>query len=601
MADKKIDKTISIVAFTLITAAIVIAHNSPAQGYEASIYESTPISVWILLMLSTLCGIYLTVSSLFGKNENSRFAILGISIAGLSAAVLLLVFALRGYYLIGIDADTSRHMYFVNYLLTWGHSGSANYYPMLHYYVAALYDLTGISVVNIFKYLPVFFEVFFMASIYLLASTVLPLKKQALLAVLAGIPLINTASWVYLYLYPDFLFTMLFPFIFWVVLRSLGKREFTFTGLAVVLVICAAVIHPLSVATIILLLLGVWLFQRFKAPFPGPKSHLKRFASSQNLILLSAIVGSGWIIHFRIYGANVREVLAGAFHGSVADLYTERLIVASGVGYNIYVQFLKLNGAITIYLVLSLIAFVVVWTRLSRGEADLFKLKGLFGGFLLIAVIEAPILLISPYGPLRAVAFLVILSAVFVGFLLFEFNRWLVSSKKRRKTIGVALACLLLLSVSASGMLDLYRSPFTLSMTRQTTYAEVYGYHWFLTKKSLKDYSAMLVEPQKFLYLLPITKAAYVTQEMAMRGEQQQLPLHFGYTNHSQVGDVFSNSTYIILTKQSERLFVDVYPQLASQRYSPQDYAQFANDTTANKVYSNGGLDVWSVTANGAR
>jgi hypothetical protein len=105
MVSERVLKTISILSFVLITVSIALIYNSQAVGYEASIYENTPLLAWISLILSMGCGIYLAISSLFGRGANSRFAILGVSIAGFSTVVILLVFALRGYYLLNVSGD----------------------------------------------------------------------------------------------------------------------------------------------------------------------------------------------------------------------------------------------------------------------------------------------------------------------------------------------------------------------------------------------------------------------------------------------------------------------------------------------------------------
>jgi hypothetical protein len=63
------------------------------------------------------------------------------------------------------------------------------------------------------------------------------------------------------------------------------------------------------------------------------------------------------------------------------------------------------------------------------------------------------------------------------------------------------------------------------------------------------------------------------------------------------MGETVKNDTYVVFSEQSMRWYVDLYPQLASQRIQPQDFDKMGNDTTLNKVYTNGGFDVWYLKA----
>jgi hypothetical protein len=594
MVNERLLKTISIFSFVLITVAIALIYNSQAAGYEASIYASTPILAWISLILSLGCGIYVAVSSLFSRGANNRFPILGVSIAAFSTVVILLVFALRGYYALNVRGDIGEHLSLVYYVLAHGSASQLDYYPLTHYYVAALYDFTGISIIDIFGYLPAFFEVLYMAAIFLLATTVLPRKEQAILATLAGIPLLHD---FYLMLTPNALLVLVFPFVTYVILRSLDRRALSFTLLAVILVVFLAVLHPLGALTLAILLFGLWLFQRFKAPFKGSELSLKKFKIDQNLMVLSAITFFGWIIHFEAYGVTINNVLT-QFNSN--ETYAARLATtadaAQAVGYNIYEQFLKLWTGTAIYLTLSLIAFVLVWRGLSRGK-DLVRLKGLLGGTCLVVAVFMPFLFVNAIvSPFRILASVLTLSAVFVGFVLFEFNDWLVSFKKHGKTVGVVVACVLLIGVSVNGILYLYPSTFTLAGTIQTTHAEVDGNYWFLLNR-IPDLGilGLYYAPYRFSYLLPAVNES--TQPYLSPSSIQNVPWHLGYNNYTHMGEAVKNDTYVVFSEQSKRWYVDVYPELASVRIQPQDFSRMDNDTTLNKLYTNGGFDVWYLTA----
>ncbi len=599
MGSYRVLKTISIVSFALITLAIALAYNSQATGYEASIYESTPVFVWIALTLSTLCGVYVTVSSLYNRGCKSRFPILGLSIAAFSAVVVVLVFALRGY-LLNITGDVGNHLYSVSYLLTWGHAGSRNYYPLMHYYMATLHNFTGIALLDIFDYLPAFFNAFFMASVYLLAKTVVARNEQAILAALAGIPLLVTSP----FMTPFAVLVWFFPFIAYIVFHSAGRSKNSCTLLAIILTVFSAILHPLGAITLLALLLGVWLFQRFKTPFHGSDRTLKRLTASRSLALLFVALLFGWLSRTYILTHTLQKVLGRYRTIPYISSYADLAAAAQGFGYNIYELILKLYGGTALYIALSTVAFVLVWKRLSQGE-DLLKLKGLFGGYVLIIAVYVPLFFAQIVSPFRVLCFILTLSAVFVGFVLYEFKQRLMF-KKNGKAINIVVTCALIVAVSVNGMLILYPSTLTRSPTLQTTNAEVSGNLWFLEKTVPQvDFKGLtggvVFTPWRFLWLLPDKpqNGSSARSDLMYYPDQfyvKEVPPHLGYDNYTKMGQTVWKDTYVAFSEQSKRVYVDVYPEIASKRILPEDFSRMENDTTLNKVFSNGGFDTWYLT-----
>jgi hypothetical protein len=225
------------------------------------------------------------------------------------------------------------------------------------------------------------------------------------------------------------------------------------------------------------------------------------------------------------------------------------------------------------------------------------RLKGLLGGTCLVVAVFMPFLFVNAIvSPFRILASVLTLSAVFVGFVLFEFNDWLVSFKKHGKTVGVVVACVLLIGVSVNGILYVYPSPFTLAATMQTTRAEVDGNYWFILNKIPDlDSLGLYFVPGRFSYLLAGVNES--TRPDIGPWSIQNVPWHLGYNNHTLMGETVKNDTYVVFSEQSMRWYVDLYPQLASQRIQPQDFDKMGNDTTLNKVYTNGGFDVWYLKA----
>ncbi len=596
MESNRVLKAISIFSFALITIAIALAYNSQAAGYEASIYEGTPLFVWIILTLSTLCGAYVTIRSLYDNGSNSRFPILGLSIVAFSAVVVVLVFALRGY-LWNLSGDVGKHLYLVSYLQTWGHAGPRNYYPLMHYQIATLHYFTGITLTDIFGYLAVFFDVFLMGSIYLLAKTVMARKEQAILATLAGIPLLATS----IFITPNAILTCFFPFSAYVFLRSTGRSKNSFLLLASIVTVFIAILHPLGAATLVMFLLGVWFFQR---SFRGSDRTRSKLTKSRILlVLLLVVVFFGWISRTQTFESTLRNVQGEYGSNPYISSLASQFAAAQGFGYNIYEQFLLNFGGISLYIALSLVAFVLVRKGLARGD-DLLKLRGLFGGYVLIVALYVPLLFVQIVSPFRVLPFILTLSAVFVGFVLYEFKERL-TFKKNGKAICIVVTCALIVAVSVNGMLSVYPSPLTLSETLQTTNAELSGNLWFLVNTiPYIKFEGFAVAPWQFLWLLSnkpqngtSARVDLIRYPDMQTYSHETVPWHLGYNNHIRMGETVTENRYVVFSQLSKRVYVDVYPEIASRRIQPQDFDKMENDTTLNKLFSNGGYDIWYLTA----
>ena len=66
-----------ITPFVLITLTLLIIKNSPAKGYELSIYTSTPFLAWIFLIVSATGGISIILHQAFIGDKKSNWWIIG--------------------------------------------------------------------------------------------------------------------------------------------------------------------------------------------------------------------------------------------------------------------------------------------------------------------------------------------------------------------------------------------------------------------------------------------------------------------------------------------------------------------------------------------
>lgn len=154
--------------------------------------------------------------------------------------------------------------------------------------------------------------------------------------------------------------------------------------------------------------------------------------------------------------------------------------------------------------------------------------------------------------------------------------------------------CSVLAATLLGGFSCLYPSSFLHEPTIQTPVAEIDGMGWFLNQKNpTLQITTLLLTPQNFQFASSNWNADAPVSDNYSFGATTALPLHLGYNNNSTLGKSVGNDTYVVLTEKAKEFYVDVLPELAPLRYSPRDFKHMDNDTSLDKLYSNGGLDIW--------
>src|SRR5512136_174980 len=83
-------KLIGLLCIVFVILALVLIHQSPATGYELSIYRGTPVLVWYLLFLSLVGGIGIVIHELAtGRLHESRTYLVGFAVVLLTAVAFL--------------------------------------------------------------------------------------------------------------------------------------------------------------------------------------------------------------------------------------------------------------------------------------------------------------------------------------------------------------------------------------------------------------------------------------------------------------------------------------------------------------------------------
>lgn len=563
-------KIISSISFILIALALIlIARNSPATGYELSIYSSLPGITWLFLLSALACGICIIVYEAF--TSKSKFWLIGFFIILLVNFVILSLQFFRGYYLYGIS-DPLAHLRWARSIASTGFISEGNFYPVTHILGAVLIEVCDIAPETVMKYLPVIFTALFMLFTYLLASVVSSKKEHAILAAAASSALLF--SYYHLTPYPHALSLFTYPLMFYLYFKSLNTPSFANKMALIILVLLFPFFHPVSEMVLISCLV---IAEAAKLGWARRMHYSYRIENiSMNPALISFITFFLWISYFTVLGSTAKRVFqwtAGETSSVVAR--ASELEPVFGLGpWGFFELSLKMYGHNLIFIILSLVALGIIirYFLQRRNEVrNFFILSSLFLTSSLIYIIICMGLGLVTWGRILGANIGMWATPVLASFALYKiFKR-----PRIPKIIGIAAVVITLFSASTIGVFSVYRSPWISQPNWQITQMDMCGADWFGSHKA-PDF-------------------AYAPMGWSGGYHYFKMPKHFGYTEHESVGEVVGKETYMVLTERFKQAsaepalkeWMNIKDCFAKPGFNKEDFVRIEEDTSVNKVYTN--------------
>ncbi|MFC1898795.1 DUF6541 family protein [Chloroflexota bacterium] len=597
------------ICLVLITVALLTSWNTPATGYEASIYTATPPMVWVVLFVSIICGAGIVVQQIYTReHERRNLWKIGLLLIVLSVTTVLSLQIIRGYAMWG-RGDVPSHLGIVQDIISNGHIGRQNFYPAAHIYLTQFSSICDIAPIVISKYMPIFFALLYVLFIYLLAKSVLPHKSQRILVILAAM-----ASVTFLHDYrntlilvPNHLANFFLPLVFFLLIKKSATNtsglRMQFSLLILVTILFLPLFHPVPAFALLVMVLTIWfpakIFNKFKrGASTGITISSPRLDATISLLLIIWIIT--WISSFSVYESIISNlyILATEESQTHLDLLLINIQYAQLYGYNSVAQFIKVYGCQLIYLVLLLISIPVVLKRLNKEYSPLVSLYGPFGMFILLTGIFYISNVIG--GPMRIFQYSIMLSTIFTGFTLY----WIIEKAQHSYHLiylpGLysSLVLLLLILVFTGGILRFYPSSYTLVPNAQITQTEIEGMKWcFDNKNNDIGISSIFIDAKRFADFLVTPEERKHLRYTPIETSETRAPWHFGYDENATIGDSYVGDNYLALNEMDRVIYQEVFQGMAEFRFNPTNFEKLQQDTSVDKVYSNKGLDIWYINA----
>jgi hypothetical protein len=590
------------ICYALLAAILIVLNNSPATDYEASIYTATPSIVWVVIIITFVCGLGIIVHQLYtGRHEAHNLWLLGIGLTAASSLIACSVQILRGY--IHLGGDVTTHLAYVQNIISGGHFESQIVYPAMHVYLAQLSQILNVDPMRLILYIPVLFYIVYMLFIYLLARAILPEKGHVLLATVAGMVL--PLYFIIHHATPLNMADMMVPFAFLLCQKYLYRytpQKAQFAVLLLIIAFLLPVFHPIAATALLLTLLTISLpgkaYDRLIMK-KRPAGSEYRFATLLSLILFIWLIT--WVSGLHVWEQMVRSmrdvITLGITKTSISGLKTS-MAYASGYGYSVIEQFLKVYAMPLIYGLLTIISLPLLFNKLPRNNQlrSLLAWCGPLGIFVVLMGIS--------FGPVvglffnRVSRYIIIVSALFVGFVFYEVlkSTHRASGKNPWPKLSLGLTAVALIIVYINMVFTTNGSHFILSPNSQMTRSEITGVGWFINNKKV-DVTSLFLSTQGYRI-----KYLFLPRAEAIRREDipgwvpfPQPPYHFNYDKNTRLGESYQEDYYLVLNQQDRLLYTEVWPEMAEYRFYPQDFEKLEQDPSVDKLYASSGLDIWYI------
>jgi hypothetical protein len=602
-------KSILIILFLFLTASLIITWNTPSTGFESSIYNNTPLVLWIAIIFSVIVGISLVILSLSDSNlSSSNLWKYGLLLIFFCYAICLGLFIIRGYYSWNMYGDTSTHLGYINEILRNGYMPETLFYPVTHIFLSGITLLTTLNPLFLAKILPFFYGLLVIFYIYIFVRVISSHQIIPIIAVIIAC----TFPYGYFYgiLTPNFLGNLMIPLALFIMYKYFESDNISWSILFCIILILYPVFHFVPSLFLGLCLVIPWMLYTlldFLNVFKEKNLDVHKLYKIPEKIVIPFLIlliwNYFWYSFSQPYRLTILDLYRKIFVEEKGPSYyldlANQVSYAQAYGYSPAEIILKQYGNPIILLILSVLAFILLWKTITRKQEQI-KIFLLYGPWAIICIILPGLYLFYLYfGPLRLVTYISFLGTIFTACLM---SYMLIKSRNSKKffiswmikiAVIVVLVCLFL-----SGLLNLYNSPYNKILNNeQTTYSEISGMSFLFNYRNVTiPISGLTAAPGRFadLLLTPEGRAAQGIPHWYL-DDINKVPWHFGYDNFSSIAYSYNVTTDLVITQKDKAIYTDYVPNMAKYRFFSYDFERLKNDSGASHIYSNGGFDLLEI------
>lgn len=593
--------TITALIFLIFSLYYIIV-NGEANGYEISIYNAFPLFFWITILLCLFFGITIVVLNIY-RNNNSNFWSIGIIIIIITNLIILLLPYFRGYAIYG-RGDTLSHLGQIKIIFENNHLSNLNYYPITHLLGDIIIQITGISRNIVVNFLYSIYYLFYFFGILILSKILTKDKKQRVMIIALSTPLLF--SRFHTLIHPSFFSLYMIPYILYFYQLYIKKREIKYNILMIITIFWLIFCHPTAAIFLIIIfssiLIIIYLYRilkKFKKIIKYKEMNLN-YKSPATLIIFIITIFFSWYFNFPNFTTSFKTVYDWLYLDTgiaVSDKYFNLVSMANLNINQLSYFFIKKYGAISIYLIISLISIIFIFknTIKTHNKQDITSPLFVYGFLFLIGLIFSSILFFNDFvedNPDRVLRFFIIFSIILNGLISYEIYKKI--NRNKIKKLFYILFLFIILFSSYIGVFNVYNSPFVGQQNFQVTNYDIQGMKFFLNKL---DNSIITSTRNNFLFkgFENLLMESEIENNDRIKLDQEIIPTHFGYNGNTSISNTFNYSKRYIVLSKFDILFHLAYPknaQLNAYQLNQQDINKLNNDISASIIYSN--IEFWT-------
>jgi len=607
-------KIVAVIAFTFVTLALtIIARTPPASGYEISIYDAYPWYFWVFICIGITCGILILMYQVFTERK-SNWWFIGLCIVIFSNAIFLGLPFFRGYFIYP-SGDALTHLGTMKDIITTGHIGKDNYYPIVHLLGVSLLTITEISRGAVTSLLFVFWSIMYLLNTYLLGTMVANRRGQALLITAFACPLVF--SCFHTLIHPSLLSLFMVPLMLYFYHRreKLPSGQIESTIVLILLAFAITYTHPVTCLFAITVFLAFNISRMLYKQIANRKQFVLPRAPNNGgtytISLTMSIVFFMWYFSYAAIQGSFRRVHNFLVYSSEVSLFADQasqLAMAELSVFQTIELFIYRYGAISLYILISFIVVIMVvkWSMNKKTELEPMNLT--YGIQFIVALLVSAFSLFAltgEYDPVRISRFFLLIAPVVSGLVIYRFiadidktHQHIINTtrRKRKREVFICLTTVLILMVAILSIFNVYGSPRVVRGTWQVSAMEITGAEWFSNchdndiVTSTAGVSVRRFEDLTFGMEYPYNERAKLDRE--------PIPSHFGYDGNISIAETFDFEDRYLLTCEAGRVAINVIPESArpkAHHYAEDDLAKLTADPAVAQIYSNGEFEAWRV------
>jgi len=566
------------IGFILIAIFSILIYTSELIGYTISMYTSIPPLYWILFFIPLVIGIANSVF-LIATKYNPILLFETILLMFITRLIFSCLPILKGISMWG-TGDPVTHLYEFNVILNTGHFASGLYYPISHVLLSCVTIITNSDLQYIFLRSNYILFIPAILGVYLLARELFQNKTQVMLYIIITFALISGFG-MFFPISNAYSIAPLFIFLFLKASKTDTFNSKTYMLLSILFCILYIPFHPHAVACLIIIFCTFLLFEKCSKYYAIPEFIKSNYSAI--IILLLGILFFAWYSSFGMFKIGILKIadsFSVSYNPSQFDSLLNTASTASSYGYNPIEYGLRTYYSLIIILFFTLIALYFIYRDWQHGVKK-YTLLILYPSIAIF--ISITILLYigkyDGYGPERFLGF-----ATLFGFfaMIYALHQLFFGQAKSNRVyfLKIVILFLFILGWCSMNFAVSYPSPFTLSWSPQYVESDKVSIDWIKANSINFDVNSITLQ--------------LVLQRNGIG--IHYAPFHFNYNSKPHLGSSFDKYQYLLINKLDQILYIELFPNLAKDRWYSHDFLRLDNDFSVNKIHTVGETNIWLIS-----